>query len=47
MLAATQRDPKGRVRVKTEGAEGVYNPLGRPNRPPEFPRTKLPTKEYT
>jgi hypothetical protein len=40
------------VREKTEGAEGVCNSIGRTiistnQTPPELPRTKPPTKEYT
>jgi hypothetical protein len=46
-----QRDPNGRIRGRTEGAEGVCNPIGRTistnQTPSELPRTKPPTKEYT
>jgi hypothetical protein len=45
-------DPIGRVRGRIEGAEGVYNPIGRTKistnqMPPQLPGTKLPTKSYT
>jgi hypothetical protein len=46
-------DPNGGVRGKTEGAEMVYNPIGRTTismkQTPlqELPGTKSPTKEYT
>jgi len=54
MLAAShwieQGDPKGGVREKTEGAEGVCKPIGRTTistnqTPPELPGTT--TNEYT
>jgi hypothetical protein len=48
------RDPNGEIRGRTEGAEGICNPIGRstistkPDPPlPEFSGTKPPTKEYT
>jgi hypothetical protein len=49
------RDPNGELRAKTEGAEGVCNPIGRttistnqnPPFPPELPGTKPPIKGYT
>jgi hypothetical protein len=53
------RVSNGEVRERTEGAEGVYNLIGRTkistNQPPtptythtpELPGTKPPTKEYT
>jgi hypothetical protein len=41
----------GGVREKTEGAEGVCNPIGRTTTtnqtPSELPGTKSPTKKYT
>jgi hypothetical protein len=45
------RNPYGRDRQRTEGAEGDCNPIGRTTvltnlDPPEFPETKPPTKEY-
>jgi len=47
-----QGDPNGGVREKTEGAEGVYNAIGRTiistnQTPPELPAIKPPTNEYT
>jgi len=47
-----QRDPKGEVRKKTEGSEGVCNPIGRKtvstnHTPSALPGTKPPTSEYT
>jgi len=46
-----QGDSNGGVREKTEGAEGVCNPIGRTisinQTPPELPGTKPPTNEYT
>jgi hypothetical protein len=44
--------PNGDVRERTEGAEGVCNLIGRRTvstnqTPPELPRNKSPTKEYT
>jgi hypothetical protein len=46
------RDPSGRVRARTVGAEGVCNPIGRTilsinQMPPKLPESKLPTREYT
>jgi hypothetical protein len=47
------RVSSGGVRERTEGAEGVFNPIGRTtistNQTPsaELPGTKPPTKEYT
>jgi hypothetical protein len=46
------RKPNGGVRGKTEGAEGVCNPIGNTiistnQYPPELPSTEPPTKEYT
>ena len=47
-------DPNGGVRGRTDGAEGVFNPILRrtiPTNqtllPPELPRTKPATQEYT
>jgi hypothetical protein len=45
------RNPYGRIRRRTEEAEGYYNPVGRPTGstnpdPWEFPETMPPTKEY-
>jgi hypothetical protein len=44
-------DPSGRARRRTEGAEGACNPIRKNNinslDHPEFPGTKLPTKENT
>jgi hypothetical protein len=46
----------GGVNKKTEGAEGIFNPIGRttistnqtpPPQLPELPGTKAPTKQYT
>jgi hypothetical protein len=45
--------PNGGFRERTEGAEGVCNSIGRTTistnqtAPPELPRTKPLTKEYT
>jgi len=56
MLAANRwtehGDPNGGVRERTEGAEGVCNPIGGTTTltnqtPPELPGTKPPTNEYT
>jgi hypothetical protein len=53
MLAANNwtehRDPSGGIRGKTEGAEGVCNPIGRTTistnqTSPELPESKPPTK---
>jgi hypothetical protein len=47
------RDPNGEVSVRTEGAEGVYNPIGRTtistNQPdlPKLPGNKPAAKDYT
>jgi hypothetical protein len=47
------RDPNGEVRARTEGVEGVCNPIGRTTistnqtPPPKLPWTKPLTKEYT
>jgi hypothetical protein len=46
-------DLYGRIRGKTEGAEGDYNPIGKTTvsankrTPLRALRTKQPTKEYT
>jgi hypothetical protein len=44
-------DPKGEVRARTVGAEGVYNPVEKTittnQTPQKLRRTKPPTKEYT
>jgi hypothetical protein len=51
MLAANYQT--GGVRGRIEGAEGVCNTIGKTTiltnqtPPPELPRTKPPTKEYT
>jgi len=47
-----QGAPNGRVREKTEGAEGVCNTIRRTTissnqTPPLLPGTKPPTNEYT
>jgi hypothetical protein len=56
MHAAKQRtehgDPNGEVRARSEGTEGICNPIGRTaistNQPPlKLPGAKPPTKEYT
>jgi hypothetical protein len=58
MLAANHwsvhGDPKRGVRERTEGTEGVCNPIERTisinqtsHALPKLPGTKLPTKEYT
>jgi hypothetical protein len=55
MPAATHQteygDSNGEIRTRTEGAKGVYNPIGRTtistSQTPELPETKPPTKEYT
>jgi hypothetical protein len=59
MLAANHRnenrDPNRGVKGRTEGAEGIFNPIGRtttstnqnPTPTPEIPGTKPPTTEYT
>jgi hypothetical protein len=46
--------PNGRIRERTEGAEGICNPIGRKTLstnqippPPELPGTKPLPKEYT
>jgi len=49
---AEQGDTKGGVKERTEGAEGVCNPIGRTTiqtnqTTPEFPGSKPPTNEYT
>ena len=48
------RDPNEGIRRRTEGAEGICNPIGRTTistnqtlHPPELPGTKQPIKEYT
>jgi hypothetical protein len=48
-----QEGPNGGVSERTEGDEGVCNPIGRTtistnqiSLPPELPRAKTPTKEY-
>jgi hypothetical protein len=55
MLAAKHqtelRDPNGGVRGRTEGAEGICNPIEKNNNinqsePPELPGTKPPTRVY-
>ena len=38
-------DPNGEVR--TEGAKGICNPIGRTTISTELPGTKPPAKEYT
>jgi hypothetical protein len=52
----TEREvPKGGIRERTEGVEGVCNPIERatvstnqtPHHHPEHPGTKPPAKEYT
>ena len=45
-------DPYGRVRGRIEGAEGDFNPIGRPTvstklDPSQLPETKPKTKEHT
>jgi len=47
---AEHREQNGEVRERTEGAEGVCNPIGRTitatnQTPAEFPETKPPTNE--